>query len=66
MDLSPNDDPLTRTQTTLDAVLADQQSMRQAINQAALQQAPQHMLNRQRVSAAAPSQFSHPRQPQGQ
>ena len=27
MDLSPTDDPLTRIQTTLDAVVADQRSM---------------------------------------
>ena len=61
MDLAPTDDPLTKIQTTLDAVVADQQNLGQAIDQAAPQQAPQRMLNHQQVSANSPSQSSHRR-----
>ena len=44
MDLSPVDDLLTRIQTTLDTVMANQRSLRQAINQATPHQEPPRMV----------------------
>ena len=46
MDISPAGDPLTRIQLTLDAVLADQRNMGQAIDQSISQWEPQHILTR--------------------
>lgn len=66
MDLSPADEPLTRIQMTLDAVVADQRSLRQAIDQATSQRAPPRMVDRQNVSANPPPQFSRTRQPKRQ
>ena len=51
MDLSPAHDPLTKIQMTLDTVIADQHSLRQAIDQVTPDWAPPRMVGHQTVSA---------------
>ena len=59
MDLSLANYPLTKIQATLEAVIADQHSIRQAIDEAVPAWLPPCAVACKAVSAIAPSIFSH-------